>query len=99
MPGVYSGQGQEAPGGAGAERRGAGWNAFQDPSWCPLRAQVLPTGQRVGWCSLGTPCPQSAASFPFLRKALGAVRLAWGSASQLQAWGPRESGPEAAFPV
>lgn len=43
---------RETPAGASAERCGAGWNAFQDPSWHPLRAHVLSTGQCVGWCSL-----------------------------------------------
>lgn len=79
MPGVYSGQGQEAP---GAEKCGAGWNAFQDPSWCPLRAQVLPTGQRMGWCSLGADTLPARRALPhFLSCERPWVRSDWHGAA------------------
>lgn len=55
MGGGWSGGGgQETPGGPGAESCGMGWNAFQGPSRCPLRAAVLPEAAVWG----GADCSQ-----------------------------------------
>lgn len=106
MPGVYSGPGGKSGVGTGgeavgAERWGGGLECLSGWSQCPLRAHVLPTGQCVGWCSLGADALPARRALPhFLSCKRAWVWSDWHGplpANYYETGGGRETGPGAAF--